>query len=67
MIDNYVMCVETELMSMIQVYNKHVVPRCIEFSKNNNIAQSEVQKKLFSNFNTAFDELLNAKEKLEEF
>ena len=30
MIDSYVTCVATELDAMIQIYNKHIIPRCID-------------------------------------
>jgi hypothetical protein len=65
MIDNYVMCVECELRAMIQVYNKHVVPRCIEFAKNNSVSDSAQYKKLFKGFDEAFNAVLEVKEKID--
>lgn len=29
MVDGYITTVATELDAMIQVYNKHIIPRCI--------------------------------------
>ncbi len=54
MIDSYVTCVATELDAMIQVYNKHIIPRCIDHS-NKNQSNLERLKKHFSAFETAFD------------
>lgn len=52
---------------MIQTYNKAIVPRCIEFSKNQAVLTSERQKKLFSSFTEAFDNVLATKEKLDNY
>ena len=64
MIDSYVTCVSTELDAMIQIYNKHIIPRCIEHS-NKNQSSLERVRKLFSQFEAAFDKVLEAKEKLD--
>ena len=64
MIESYVTCVSTELDAMIQIYNKHIIPRCIEHS-NKNQSSLERVRKLFSQFEAAFDKVLEAKEKLD--
>ena len=64
MMDSYVTCVATELDAMIQIYNKHIIPRCIEHS-NKNQSTSERVRKLFQQFEAAFDQLLEAKERLD--
>ena len=64
MIDSYVTCVATELDAMIQIYNKHIIPRCID-QQSKNHASSERLKRHFSAFETAFDQLLEAKEQLD--
>ena len=66
MIDNYITCVATELDAMIQIYNKHIVPRCIEHGNKNNSSLSRV-KSLFQNFEQAFDQVLEAKERLDQW
>ncbi len=66
MIDNYITCVATELDAMIQIYNKHIIPRCIDHSNKNNSSIPRV-KSLFQNFEQAFDHVLEAKEKLDQW
>lgn len=64
MVENYVTVVATELDAIIQVYNKHIIPRCIDHSNKNNSNLQRV-KNHFQAFETAFDHLLEAKEKLD--
>jgi len=64
MIDSYVTCVATELDAIIQIYNKHIIPRCVE-QNNRNSNASERVKKHFAAFDAAFDSLLEAKERLD--
>jgi len=64
MVDSYITCVATELDTMIQVYNKHIVPRCIAFNGQNQNGPERL-KKLFQAFDTAFDGLLESKEILD--
>jgi hypothetical protein len=66
MVDNYVTCVATELDAMIQIYNKHIIPRCIDHSNKNNSSLARV-KAHFQNFEAAFDQLLEAKERLDQW
>lgn len=66
MIDGYINCVATELDAIIQVYNKHIIPRCIDQSNKNN-ATSERLKSHYQAFDKAFDELLEAKERLDSW
>lgn len=61
MIGSYITTVTTELAALVQVYNKHIIPRCLQHA---NMTQtkyhSEHVNKLASHFNHAFDELLVA-------
>lgn len=60
MIDSYITCVSTELDAMIQVYNKHIIPRCITQNSLNSQNQNGLLrlKHLFKDFENAFDQLL---------
>lgn len=64
MVDGYITTVATELDAMIQVYNKHIIPRCIQHS-NLNHSTSERLRNRFQAFETAFDQVLEAKERLD--
>ena len=64
MVDNYVTTVATELDAMVQIYNKHIIPRCIDHSNKNHSNLQRV-KNHFQAFETAFDQVLEAKEKLD--
>jgi len=64
MIDSYIICVSTELDALIQVYNKHIIPRCIAHNTQNHNGPARLQKH-FQAFETAFDQLLEAKEILD--
>ena len=61
MIESYITCVSTELDAMIQVYDKHIIPRCIEHLNKNTDSKMETLKRYFNNFESAFDKLLEAK------
>lgn len=65
MIDSYITTVVTELAAMDQVYNKHIIPRCLEHAKlTNTHYTSEKLNKFNGEFNHAFDHLLEAHDKL---
>jgi hypothetical protein len=64
-IENYITCVSTELDAMIQVYNKHIIPRCIDQLNKNQQKGPTSLAKHFRQFETAFDELMQAKEQLD--
>ena len=64
MVDNYVTCVSTELDTLIQIYNKHIIPRCIDHSNKNHSSLPRVKSR-FEAFDAAFDQLLETKEKLD--
>lgn len=57
MIDSYVTCVSTELDAMIQTYNKHIIPRCIDQNNKNQNATGRL-KTHFQAFEEAFEQLL---------
>ena len=66
MVENYITCVATELDAIIQVYNKHIIPRAIDQLNKNNSSLPRV-KAHFQNFETAFDQLLEAKDRLDQW
>lgn len=60
-IDSYITCVATELNTMIQVYDKNIIPRCIELLNKNEQKGLQRLNKYFNSFEKAFDQLLEAK------
>ncbi len=60
-IDSYITCVATELNTMIQVYDKKIIPRCIELLNKNEQKGLQRLNKYFNSFEKAFDQLLEAK------
>jgi len=66
MIDAYVTCVATELDAMIQIYNKHIIPRAIDHHSKNHSTSGRL-KTHFSAFETTFDQLLESKERLDKW
>lgn len=49
---------------MIQVYDKHMIPRCIEHMNKNTSKKLESLQRYFNGFEVAFDELLKTKEEM---
>lgn len=64
-IENYTTCVATELDAMIQIYNKHMIPRCIDHLNKNQQKGPASLTRHFQQFATVFDDLLQAKEKMD--